>query len=177
MSGTHSKSIYNKAFVVTVSDTRSSGDNIDTVGPMLAKKLSEFGFEVIGIEIVPDEREKIANLLTRLIDQENVDFVLTTGGTGLSPRDVTPEATRDVINREIPGIGECMRARGAEKTPMSWLSRGTAGVKGRSIIVNVPGSERGALESLEAILPMINHALQVVRGEAHECGRKLLEND
>jgi len=176
VSETHLKSFHAKAFVVTVSDTRSSGINRDTVGPLLAERLRNFGFNVGGVRIVPDERDEIADLLINLVDVERADFILTTGGTGLSPRDVTPEATRDVIHREIPGFGECMRLSGADKTPMSWLSRATAGIRGSTIIMNVPGSERGAMESLESILPMIRHAIEIVRGEAHECGGKPSDN-
>jgi len=134
---------------------------------------NDYGFDIGGVRIVPDEREIIAKILVELVDKEKADFIVTTGGTGLSSRDVTPEATRDVISREIPGFGECMRTSGASKTPMSWLSRATAGIRGSTIIANVPGSEKGASESLESLLPVIRHAMEIVRGDAHECGRKI----
>jgi molybdenum cofactor synthesis domain-containing protein len=119
---------------------------------------------------VPDEKDKIAALLRQLVDKDHIDFILTTGGTGLAPRDVTPEATREVIEREIPGIPELMRAEGSRQTPRSYLSRAIAGIRGQSLIVNVPGSERGALSSLDALIPLLDHALETIKGEAHECG-------
>jgi len=174
MSETQSKSF--KAWILTVSDSRSAGIHEDTVGPMLAKRLEKAGFEVHGIKIVHDNREKISDTLSQLADSKLADLIITTGGTGVSPNDVTPEATRDVISMEIPGIGECMRVCGSVKTPFAWLSRATAGVRGKCLIVNVPGSERGATESLDAILPFLNHAIETALGLTIECG-KLLHND
>jgi molybdopterin adenylyltransferase len=172
---TESKSY--KACVVTVSDTRHSGENIDTVGPKLVAMLATADFLTSGPFIVPDERKMISDILVRLIDSEMFDFVVTTGGTGLSQRDVTPESTLDVISREIPGLGECMRFEGSKNTKFAWISRGTGGIRNKSIIVNVPGSERGAIQSLESVLPLISHALQVLKGDTHECGKKMGEHD
>ena len=175
MSETQSKSF--NAFVVTVSDSRFRGVNVDTVGPQLARRLEDAGYQVAGISIVPDEREEISNTLISVIDEKKADLIVTTGGTGLSSRDVTPEATRDVITTEIPGFGECMRIDGSQKTRSAFLSRGTAGIRRESIIINVPGSERGAIQSLESLLPLIHHALEIIKGEAQECGKKIGEDD
>ena len=171
MSETQSRSF--KTWILTISDTRSVGIHEDTVGPMLAKKLEKAGFEVHGIKIVHDDRGKIAEILSQLADSKLADLIITTGGTGVSPRDVTPDATRDVISTEIPGIGECMRMCGSSKTPFAWLSRATAGIRGKCLIINVPGSERGAIESIEAVLPLINHAIEIAQGLTSECGRKM----
>jgi len=160
-----------------MSDSRSTGENVDTVGPMLTSVLKDLGAEIDAPVIVPDEKNELVKLLIKLIDEDGIDLVITTGGTGLAPRDVTPEATLEVITKEIPGLAEFMRHEGGMKTSKAYLSRGIVGIRGRSVIVNVPGSERGAMQSLEALLPLLPHALQTVRGESHECGSKLGEED
>jgi molybdopterin adenylyltransferase len=171
MSATQSKSI--RTWIITVSDTRSAGIHEDTVGPMLEKKLIKAGYDVSGIKLVHDDHAKISDILSQLADSKLADLIVTTGGTGLSPKDFTPEATRDVINLEIPGIGECMRAYGASKTPFAWLSRATAGVRGKCMIINLPGSEKGAMESLESVLPILHHAIETAQGITTECGKKI----
>lgn len=175
MSGTPLKSY--KACVLTVSDTRSTGENPDTVGPKLVEMLRDAGYKVSEPFIVPDDKDIIASTLINLADNDKFDFIVTTGGTGLSERDRTPDATREIIDFEVPGLGECMRFEGYKQTMFSWLSRGTAGVRGRSLILNVPGSERGAVQSLQAILPIARHALEIIKGDTHECGKKEGEND
>lgn len=153
-----------RAAVVTVSDGVAAGVRDDASGRALVAALVDGGFEVVRHDVVPDERERIAALLAELA-AGGAGLVVTTGGTGLGPRDVTPEATRDVIDREAPGIAEEMRASGRGSTPFAALSRGLAGSVGSTLILNLPGSERGALESLRAILPVLPHALDLLAGD------------
>ncbi|HEY1329930.1 MAG TPA: molybdenum cofactor synthesis domain-containing protein [Actinomycetota bacterium] len=158
------------AAVVTVSDGVSRGVRDDASGRAVAALLEEAGFEVLRREVVADERPAIEALLSALAG-EHVALVATTGGTGLGPRDVTPEATRAVIEREAPGLAEEMRAAGRASTPMAALSRGVAGSRGRTLILNLPGSARGATESLQAVLPVLSHALDLLAGDtAHGPG-------
>ncbi len=149
------------AAVLTVSDRSSRGQRPDTGGPRVARALRRAGFRVIATGLVPDERPRIASALRRLARQ--AALVVTTGGTGLSPRDVTPEATRSVLDREFPGFGEAMRAAAFGRLPSAILSRATAGTRGRSLVVNLPGNPAGAVESLSVVLPAIPHALALIR--------------
>jgi molybdopterin adenylyltransferase len=150
--------------VVTISDRCVAGQQVDTAGPAVARLLAEqWPGETIGRGLVPDNEDAIATLLHELSHQE-YELIVTAGGTGLGPRDVTPEATRRVIEREVPGLAEAMRAGCAPSFRYAWLSRAVAGLKGKTLIVNVPGSERGAVESLSAILPLLPHALEVIAG-------------
>ncbi len=145
------------------------GELLPEVGDLLAQLLEEDGFDVVR-RVVPDERDEIAQAIVALA--AGADLVLTSGGTGLAPRDVTPEATRDVIDREAPGIAEAMRAETAKLQPLSWLSRGVAGTRGRSLVVNLPGNPKAVRECLDVLAPMLPHALKLATGSdgggAHE---------
>ncbi|HOF05326.1 MAG TPA: MogA/MoaB family molybdenum cofactor biosynthesis protein [Syntrophales bacterium] len=158
-----------RAAVVTVSDKGSRGAREDLSGPEAAGLLKAHDIEVISIRIVPDEVEEIRELLIELADRQGVDLIVTTGGTGVTPRDVTPEATLAVLEREIPGMGEAMRRAGMATTPHAMLSRARAGIRGRTLIVNLPGSPRGVRENLAVILPAIPHAVDKIRGGDSDC--------
>ena len=153
-----------RAAVLTISDGVHKGAREDKSGPALADRLREAGFTVSGPEVLPDEREQIAAWLRTVTLARAVDVVFTTGGTGVAPRDVTPEAVRDVIEREIPGLGELMRHSGRTSTPFASLSRGLAGVAGTVLIVTLPGSPKGALDSLGAILELVPHVHDLLNG-------------
>jgi len=152
------------AAVVTVSDSASAGNRPDRSGPAVRERLEQLGWSVSVVEVVPDETLEIGRRLATLADGGQVSAIFTTGGTGLAPRDVTPEATRSILDREIPGFGELMRAQGRQSTPLAALSRSLAGVRGNVLIVNLPGSPKGAVESLDAIVGLVPHVLELLRG-------------
>jgi molybdenum cofactor synthesis domain-containing protein len=160
-----------RAAVLTVSDKGAAGQREDLSGPAISRMLEPLGAEVVAADIVPDERGAIAARLRHYADSLGCDLVLTTGGTGLSPRDVTPEATRDVVDRLVPGIPEAMRASGLAKTPMAMISRAAAGIRNRTLIINLPGSPRAVQENLETIIPVLPHALEILSGRGGECGK------
>ncbi|MDD2309277.1 MAG: MogA/MoaB family molybdenum cofactor biosynthesis protein [Desulfuromonadaceae bacterium] len=161
-----------KAAILTLSDKGSRGERVDKSGPALAAWLAERGVQTVVSRIIADEFEQIVAVLTEWADTDAADLILTTGGTGVSPRDVTPEATLQVVERAIPGLGELMRLRSLEKTPMASLSRATAGIRKQTLIINLPGSPRGALENLEAVWPTIGHAVEKIRGGQEDCGNR-----
>ena len=157
-----------QAHVITISDGASHGQREDKSGPALVGVLYANQYEVTGPEIVPDERDRIAAAITRAADGGS-NLVITTGGTGLGPRDVTPQATASVIDYDVPGLTGLMRRVGLESTPMAALTRGLAGVRGHTLVINVPGSPKGAVESLTAVMPVLEHALALLRGDTkHE---------
>ncbi len=151
--------------VITISDSAHAGKRMDSSGPAVRARLEQLGFEVAAVEVVPDDVSAISGRLSAVADAGQVCAIFTTGGTGIAARDVTPEATRLVMEREIPGIGELMRATGRDSTPFAALSRATAGIRGRVLIVNLPGSPRGAVESLDAIVELVPHMLELLSGK------------
>lgn len=155
------------AAVITVSDGCSAGTRVDTSGPAVCAVLRGAGYGVIHTAVVPDEREMIARTLQRCADELRCDLVVTTGGTGLSPRDVTPEATRDVVDREVPAIAQAMLLESLKITPRAMLSRAAAGTRGMCLIVNLPGSEKAARENLGAVIDTLAHGLKMLHGGGH----------
>lgn len=156
--------------VVTMSDKGAAGLREDTSGAALQRLLKKEGYLLIKYEIVPDQKDKIAETLNCLVDELDIHLIVTTGGTGVSPTDVTPEAMDLVIEREVPGMAEAMRAYSLKITPHSVISRGRAGIRKKSLIINLPGSEKGAIENLEVLLPAIPHALEKIQGDPGDCG-------
>ena len=150
--------------VITVSDSAFEGKRTDVSGPAVKTRLEQLGWRVVLTDIVPDDTGLIRERLTAVADGGHVGAIFTTGGTGIASRDVTPEATRAVIEREIPGMGELMRAKGITSTPFATLSRAIAGTRGRVLIVNLPGSPKGAVESLDVIVELVPHVLELLNG-------------
>ncbi len=155
--------------VVTLSDKGSQGQRIDESGPVVRKLLEPVGYVTHDL-ILPDDIESIVSVLTDWSDREQLDLIVTTGGTGLSPRDVTPQATLQVIDYEIPGMAEVMRMESLKKTPHAMLSRAIVGVRKQTMIINLPGSPKAARENLEAVLPALSHALAKLAGDPSDCG-------
>jgi molybdenum cofactor synthesis domain-containing protein len=153
-----------KAAVLTISDSVNAGSRADRSGPAVRERLEQLGWSVAVMEVIPDVISEIGERLATLADGGQVSAIFTTGGTGVAPRDVTPEATRTILDREIPGFGELMRLKGRESTPLAALSRSLAGSRGKVLIVNLPGSPKGAIESLDAIVELVPHVLELLRG-------------
>lgn len=152
--------------VLTVSDRSAAGERADASGPAILERLAALGWEAAASQVVPDDQAQIEHWLCKWADQEEIDLVLTTGGTGFSPRDRTPEATKAACDRLAPGLAEAMRSAGLAKTPHAMLSRGVCGIRGSTLIVNLPGSPRAVREGLDVIVPVLPHAIQVLRGES-----------
>jgi molybdopterin adenylyltransferase len=157
-----------RAAVVTISDKGYTGQREDVSGPVLADLVRQMGAEVVRQAVLPDERDEIVGLLVTLADEMALDLVITTGGTGVTPRDVTPEATKAVIEREIPGLAEVLRFEGYRQTPLAVISRGVAGIRGKTLIVNLPGNPQAVREGMETLTPILPHAVQMIHGEDTE---------
>jgi molybdenum cofactor biosynthesis protein MoaC len=156
-----------KAVVIVVSDSVSRGERLDKSGKLAAERLQRSGFEVIDYRVIPDDASQIESSLITACDEMKVDLIVTCGGTGLGPRDITPEVTKKVLEKEVIGISEALRMHGQKRTPLSMLSRGAAGVRGKTMVVNMPGSTKGVSESLDALLPGILHASKMLGGHGH----------
>ncbi|MBC7234750.1 MAG: MogA/MoaB family molybdenum cofactor biosynthesis protein [Chloroflexi bacterium] len=158
------------AGVITVSDKGYAGEREDVSGPVLARALADMGAKVLKQTIVPDEPEEIAATLAQWADEGDLDVIFTTGGTGLTPRDQTPEATLKVLDRPVPGLAEVLRSEGYRRTPLAVLSRGVAGLRGKCLIINLPGSPKAVLEGMETLAPILPHAVRMARGVDTEHG-------
>ncbi|MDO9079996.1 MAG: MogA/MoaB family molybdenum cofactor biosynthesis protein [Desulfuromonadales bacterium] len=154
--------------ILTLSDKGARGERVDGSGPLLATLVAELG-EVVKAAIIPDDAATISATLCAWADKEDLQLILTTGGTGLSPRDVTPEATLQVVDRLVPGMAEAMRAASLVKTPHAMLSRAVVGIRGATLIINLPGSPKGASENLAVLLPALGHALAKLQGDPADC--------
>lgn len=160
-----------QAAVITLSDKGAAGERKDESGPAIAARLRENGYEVVETILLADDRERLENTLIRLADQRQLDLILTTGGTGFSPRDITPEATLAVAHRQAPGIAEAIRAASMNITPRAMLGRGVSVIRGKTLIINLPGSPKACQESMDVFLDTIPHAMGLLRGRVQDCAR------
>lgn len=156
--------------VLTMSDKGSRGEREDTSGAYLQEKLTEEGYLLQAYSVIPDKQQVIIDSLVKLVDEKHISLIVTTGGTGVSPTDITPEAMTQVIEKEIPGMAEAMRSASLLKTSRAMLSRGKVGIRGQSLIINLPGSLKAVRENLEVVLPVLSHALEKIKGEDSDCG-------
>jgi molybdopterin adenylyltransferase len=160
-----------KVAILTISDRGSKGEREDSSGPLIKEMIKDLPAQVVHYEIIPDEKDQIEEALKKSADEIKADLILTTGGTGLSPRDVTPDATEKVIDKTLPGFSEAMRAESLKKTPHAMISRAICGIRGSSLIVNLPGSPKSVRENRAVILPALPHALSKLKGDPSECGQ------
>ncbi len=160
--------------IICASDKGYQGLREDTSTPQLAALLEKNGYIIVSTQLLPDDRGRLGQEMARICDANAADLIVTTGGTGLSPRDVTPEATQDIAQRLVPGIPEAMRAAGMQITPKAMLSRAVAGVRESTLIINLPGSPKGAMENLSSVLPALWHGLETLTGRARECAGQVL---
>ncbi len=158
-----------KAGIIITSDKGACGNRIDRSGPAIRKILEERNFSIVGYQIIPDEKETIKKTLIQFSENVKCDLIITSGGTGLSPRDVTPEATQEIIDRVVPGFAEAMRIKSLDSTPYAMISRGICGIYQETLILNLPGSPKGAVECLTIVLPAIPHALDKLKGDQSDC--------
>jgi molybdenum cofactor synthesis domain-containing protein len=156
-----------KVSILTLSDKGSKGERDDTSGPAIEKIIKKINATIVSYEVIPDNKSNIKRKLISLC--KKADLILTTGGTGVSPRDVTPDATREVIDYEIPGMAEAMRAEGMKKTPFAMISRAVTGVKGKTLIINLPGSPQAVKENLSVLLPVLSHTIEKLQGSTEDC--------
>lgn len=161
-----------QAAVITLSDKGAAGQRKDESGPAIAKRLTDSGYEVVEELIIPDDVRVLKQELMRLCDQRQLDLILTTGGTGCSPRDTTPEATLTVADRNVPGIAEAMRAASLKITPHAMISRAASVIRGKTLIINLPGSPKACMENMDVFMDTIPHAMGLLRNEVHDCARK-----
>lgn len=161
-----------RAAIITASDSGYRGEREDKSGPAIREILEKEGYEVVAMELLPDDRAMLAGKMQEIADSGSADLILTTGGTGFSQRDVTPEATEEVIERRVPGIPEAIRAYSMTITKRAMLSRATAGIRGTTLIINLPGSPKAVRESLEYIIGALDHGLEILSGEATDCAAK-----
>jgi molybdopterin adenylyltransferase len=158
-----------QAGVITISDKGSRGEREDLSGKEIITLLKDIGVVIAQSKIIPDEKEEIRDTLIDYADKKSLALIITTGGTGVSPRDVTPDATLEVIDKEVPGMAEAMRRESTATTPNAMISRAVCGIRGNSLIVNLPGSPRAARENLTVLLPALKHAIEKIRGDDSEC--------
>lgn len=158
--------------VLTVSDRSAKGERVDLSGEVIVGEVKKFGANIICKDIVPDEREKISEKLMEYCDDPKINLILTTGGTGLSPRDITPEATKDIIEKEAPGFVEAIRLKSLEITEKTMLSRAVAGIRNQTLIINMPGSPKAVKENLDIIKPVLPHAIETLLGDVTDCGKE-----
>ena len=161
------------AGIITVSDKGSQGKREDKSGPVIAGLLAGAAVAIKRTMIIPDEIDQIAQAIVQFADVEKLDLILTTGGTGVSPRDLTPDATLKVLDKEIPGMAEAMRASSMKRTPHAMISRAVAGIRGRSLIINLPGSPKGAKENLSVVMPALTHTMEKIQGDERDCATLL----
>lgn len=158
--------------IITASDKGSKGERVDESGPKIKEIVSNFGYEVVYYKVLPDDKDMISSEMKQLCDENAVDLILTTGGTGFSKRDNTPEATLEIAEKLVPGISEAIRSYSMQFTPKAMLSRGVSAIRKKTLIINMPGSPKAVKESMECIMPALNHGIDILKGSANECGRK-----